>query len=180
VAPDLDAWLPKPSIRVAHRRVGSASPDRLWEAARSVALRDAPLLARLIRWRIPSTPAEITFDEMFRRAPFIVLAEEPGRALLSGMVGRIWIPRREYPRLSSPAEFAGWSISGTARVVFGHWVEPAGEGRCALLTETRVEAIGLQGKLGLAALRPIVRAFQHLVATDGIDAAIRRAEEHRD
>jgi hypothetical protein len=176
MGPDLDAWLPKPSLRVAYRRESGAAPERLWDAARAVRLREAPMLARLIHWRIPSTPADITFDELFRRTPFIVLAEDPGHALVSGMVGRIWIPRRDYPRLSGPAEFAAWSAPGTARVVFANWLEPAGDGRYALATETRVEAIGRQGKLGLAALRPIVRAFQQLIVTDGIAAAIRRAE----
>ena len=74
--PDLDRWLPDPAIRVAHRREASASPDRLWEAARSVQLSDTRLLGRLVRWRIPGLPSDLTFDELFRSPPFLVLAEE--------------------------------------------------------------------------------------------------------
>src|SRR2546423_1045056 len=49
----LDAWLSDPAIRFCHRRESSASPDALWAAAREVRLRDAGLLGRLVRWRIP-------------------------------------------------------------------------------------------------------------------------------
>jgi hypothetical protein len=63
------------------------------------------------------------------------------------------------------------------RVVFANWVEPAAAGgRSALASEARVEPLGLQGRRGLAAVRPLVRAFQHLVGTEGIATAVRRAE----
>ena len=160
-----------------HRREISAPAQRLWEAATAIRLADAALLGRLIRWRIPGMPEEISFDEMFRRPPFTLLEEHPEQALVSGLVWRIWTLRRDYPELSDPEEFRQWSASGTVRVVFANWIEPAGEHRTALGSETRVEALGAQGRLGLAAVRPLVRAFQNLIATDGIDAAVRRAEE---
>jgi hypothetical protein len=40
----------------------------------------------------------------------------------------------------------------------------------------RVEPIGSQGRVGLAAVRPLVSAFQHLIGSDGIDSAVRLAE----
>jgi hypothetical protein len=39
-----------------------------------------------------------------------------------------------------------------------------------------VEAIGLQGRVGVAAVRPLVQRFGHLVGSDGLAAAVRRAE----
>jgi hypothetical protein len=174
--PDLDHWLPDHAIRVSHRRESSAGPERLWEAARTVRLSDTSLLGRLVRWRIPGVPLESTFDELFRRPPFAVLHDEDG-ALVSGLVGRIWTLRRDYPLLADPEEFRSWRTPGTARVVFGNWIEPGvGRGRAALVSESRVEAIGAQGRLGLTAVRPLVAAFQYLVGSDGIEAAVRSAE----
>jgi hypothetical protein len=174
--PDLDRWLPDPALRVSHRRESTASADALWEAARSVRLSDTAMLGRLIRWRIPGVGRSDYFDELFRQPPFIVLDDDEERALISGLVGRIWTLRRDYPRLT-PDEFRQWSQRGTARVVFANWVEPAGAGRrSALASEVRVEPLGLQGRRGLAAVGPLVRAFQHLVGTEGIAAAVRRAE----
>jgi hypothetical protein len=173
--PDLDYWLPDPALRVAYRRETSVSPDRLWEAARAVRMSDARRLGRLIRWRIPGLAADLTFDAMFRAPPFMVLAEEPGRALLSGLVGRIWTLRRDYPQLRDPDQFRDWSASGTARVVFANWI--TGSSPTELHAEVRVEAIGVQGRIGVAAVRPLVRTFGSLIGSDGIEAAIRRAEQ---
>lgn len=176
LTPDLDAWLPNPSIRVNHRRETSASAERLWEAAQTVRLKDARRLGRLVRWRIPGLAADLTFDEMFRAPPFIVLTEEPGRLLVSGLVGRIWTLRRDYPELTDPEEFRTWHAGGTARVLFANWIDEASEHGATIHAEARVEAIGAQGKVGVAAVRPLVRAFGSLIGSDGIDAAIRRAE----
>jgi hypothetical protein len=46
-----------------------------------------------------------------------------------------------------------------------------------LASETRVEPIGVQGRVGIAAVRPLVRAFEHLIGSDGLEAAVRRAEQ---
>ena len=173
--PDLDHWIEKPSMRVAYRRRTDVPADRLWQAARGVRLSDARRLGRLIRWRIPDLAADLTFDAMFRAPPFIVLAEEPGRVLVSGLVGRIWTLRRDYPELGGPQEFRDWSTSGTARVVFANWITDSGA--TELHAEVRVEAIGAQGRIGVAMVRPLVRTFGSLVGSDGIEAAIRRAEQ---
>lgn len=159
-----------------HSRVSSAPRERLWEAARTVRLRDTRTLGRLVRWRIPDTPPNVSFDELFRRPPFIVLDDQPGQALVSGLVGRIWTLRRDYPQLVDPDQFRTWARPGTARVVFASWTEKAGERGSALVSEVRVEAIGLQGRLGVRALRPLVRGFQQLIGSDGIEAAVRAAE----
>jgi hypothetical protein len=177
VKPDLDRWLADPALRVTHRRESTASADQLWEAARSVRLSDTAMLGRLIRWRIPGVGRNDYFDDLFRQPPFIVLDDDDERVLISGLVGRIWTLRRDYPRLHTPDEFRHWSQRGTVRVVFANWVEPAAAGgRSALASEARVEPLGLQGRRGLAAVRPLVRAFQHLVGTEGIATAVRRAE----
>jgi hypothetical protein len=176
VTPDLDHWLPKPSLRIAHARETDADPDVLWASARSVRLAEAGLLGRLIRWRIPGTELKLTFDQLFRCPPFTVLDGSGDRALVSGLVGRIWTLRRDYPLLSDPEEFLSWSRSGTARVLFANWVDVAGTGRPRLNSEARVDGFGAQGRIGLAAVRPLVATFQQRIASDGIAAAVRRAE----
>jgi hypothetical protein len=173
--PDLDKWLPDPALRVAHRRESSASPDELWEAARSVQLSDAGLLGRLVRWRIPDLPRSEGFDDLFRQPPFTVL-EEHERMLVSGLVGRIWTLRRDYPQLASGQEFLEWSAPGTARVVIANWITPTDGGGSVMAAEARVDAVGVRGQLGLRAVGPLVRSFGGLVGSDGIGAAVARAE----
>jgi hypothetical protein len=173
--PDLDQWLPDPAIRVAHRRESTASADALWQAAANIRLSEAPRLGRLVRWRIPGLARDERFDDLFRQPPFMVL-EEDEHTLVSGLVGPIWTLRRDYPQLESSDQFRGWSERGTARVVFANWVQSTDGDRSVLASEARVQAIGVQGRVGVAAVRPIVRAFQHLISTEAIGAAVRRAE----
>jgi hypothetical protein len=170
-APDLDAWLPEASLRVFHRRTSRASPDELWAAAMRVRLADTGLLGRLVRWRIPGLARDEGFDALFREQPFIVQ-----RAVVSGLVGRIWTLRRDYPELAGPDQFQAWSRRGTARVVFANWVTPTDDGGSELCSEVRVQAFGVQGRVGLTAVRPLVSRFQGLVGSEGLDAAVKLAE----
>jgi hypothetical protein len=142
-----------------------------------VTLAETGLLGQLVRLRIPGTSGSVLFDEMFRRAPFTVL-EEGEHALVAGIVGRIWHPQRDYPGLSGAEEFRTWSDAGTVRVLFANWALPAGRG-AELFSEARVAAIGPHGHLGLSAVRPLVATFQHLVGSEGVAAAVRRAEDGR-
>jgi hypothetical protein len=174
---DLDYWLPAPTLRVAHHGSSTAAPRERWQAACEVGLDDAALLGRLVRWRIPGLASGLSFDELFREDPFLVLTDSPERALISGMVGPIWTLRRNYPQLAHPQEFREWSTRGTARVLFANWVEATPAGASILHSETRVHGIGRQARLGLATLRPAIRAFGQLIATDGIEAAVRAAEQ---
>jgi hypothetical protein len=176
VAPDLDSWLEHPQVRIRHRRVTAVAPEVLWAAARCVNLRDARRLGRLIRWRIPGLAADLRFDEMFRSPPFNLLHEDE-TSMVSGLVGRIWTLRRDYPRLRDPDEFREWSARGTVRVLFANWVEPEPEEGAALVSETRVSAVDRWGRLGLGAVRPLIARSHGLIATDGIDAAVRAARD---
>jgi len=168
--PDLDRWLPDPALRVAHRRWSRVSPEELWDAARTVRVRDTGLLGRLIHWRIPGTSSEQRFDELFSSPPFIEL-ERGDTSLVSGLVGRIWTLRRDYPALSDPEEFREFAQPGTARVIFATWISES-----ALNVEARVETFGSRGRVGLAAVRPLISSFQHLIGSEGIEAAVRAAE----
>jgi hypothetical protein len=173
--PDLDDWLDRPALRVAYRRESRADPDELWQAARTIRVSDTGMLGRLVRWRIPGIAVSDSFDELFRHPPFIVLGEGE-RWMMSGLVGRIWTTHRDYPQLDGPEDFRRWSTPGTARVVFAHWAEPRAGGRSALATEVRVQSIGAQGRFGVAAVRPLVAAFGNLIGSEGMEAAVRRAE----
>jgi hypothetical protein len=131
----------------------------------------------LVRWRIPGLAPGLTFDQLFHAPPFLVLDEDPTGMLVSGLVGRIWTLRRDYPQLRDPDEFRAWRVPGTARVVFANWIESVPSGGAAISAEVRVEAIGAQGRVGVAAVRPLVSAFGGLIGSDGLEAAVRRAEQ---
>src|SRR5947209_1939115 len=158
---DLDAWLPDPQVRTRHRRRAAARPEDLWHAAETVRVRDAPALGRAVRWRIPGTSAETPFRELFRQYPFTVLAEGDGWSV-SGLCGRIWTLKRDYPRLDGRDDFCSWHEPGTVRVVIANWVEPAANGDAALVSESRVKPVDRGAGVRLRALWAVVGGFERL------------------
>jgi hypothetical protein len=173
--PNLDAWLTRAPVRTHHRRAARATPEALWAAASGVRLADTGTLARLVRWRIPGTPADLTYHEMFRRYPFTVL-EEGERYSVSGLCGKIWTLQRDYPRLGGPDDFLGWDQRGTVRVLFGHWIEEAGDGRSEIVSEARVAPVDRFASMRLRALWSVVSPLQRFVGAEPLALAARRAE----
>jgi hypothetical protein len=173
--PDLDTWLPDPQVRTLHRCSARADADRLWHAAETVRLRDAPVLGRAVRWRIPDTPSELSFRDLFRQYPFAVIAQG-NRWSVSGLCGRIWTIRRDYPRIEGVEEFMAWEEPDTSRVVLAHWVEGDGSGQNALLSETRIKPVDGQARLRIRALWTLVGHFEPLIQREALRAAAQRAE----
>jgi hypothetical protein len=173
---DLDAWLPDPQVRGHRRRSARATPEELWRAAQEVTVSDAPVLGRAVRWRIPGTPADMSFRDLLRSYPFTVVAEG-SRWSVSGLCGRLWTLRRDYPRLDGPDDFLEWHEPGTARVLIAHWVEPDADGATALCNESRISPVDASASARLRALWVVVGRLERLVGGEALGAATRRAEQ---
>jgi hypothetical protein len=173
---DLDAWLPDPQVRTCHRRSVEADADVLWHAAETVRIGEARALGRAVRWRIPGTPPDLSFRDLFRRYPFAVVAEGE-RWSVSGLCGRIWTLRRDYPRIEGADDFAAWREPGTVQVLLAHWIDPDGDMRNALVSEARVKPVDRAAGLRLRALWALVGHFDRLVGGEVLRIAVARAEE---
>lgn len=174
--PDLDAWLADAQVTSRHRRTSSADPADLWRAAREIRLDETRSLGRLIRWRIPGTPADLRFAELFRRYPFAVLDEGDAWSL-SGLCGPIWTLSRDYGRIDADG-FRRWSRPGTVRVLFGHWVEATDAGS-ALVSEARVAPTDRVAHVQLRALWLFVSRFERVIGAEPLPLAVARAEGTR-
>ena len=171
----LDAWLASPVVRTRHRRGARTSPEALWDAATRVRLDDTRSLGRLVRWRIPGLPGDLTYHELFRSYPFTVLEEDDG-LVVSGLCGRIWTLARDYPRLGGADEFLAWDEPGTVRVAFAHWVADDGDGRAELISEARVEPVDRHAAVRMRALWAVIGRFERLVGAEPLALAARSAE----
>jgi hypothetical protein len=172
---ELDAWLPDPQVVSRHRLPCTASPADLWRAAQEIRLEETRTLGRLIRWRIPDTPADLRFTDLFARYPFAVL-EEGEDWSVSGLCGRIWTFTRDYGRLEDGASFRAWDDPGTVRVLFAHWVEPDPAGS-ALVSEARVAPTDRTAALRLRALWLLIGRFERVIGAEPLPLAVRRAQE---
>jgi hypothetical protein len=172
---DLDAWLPDAAIRTRHRRTAAAPPAALWDAAGALRVDTTGPLGRLVGWRIPGLPPGETFRGLFAAPPFTVLAAGD-RWSVSGLVGRIWTLRRDYPRVADAAAFGAWAERGTVRVLFAHWVQEDGDGGSALLSEARVAPVDRGAALRLRALWTVVGPWERLIGGEALARAARMAE----
>ena len=172
----IDDLVPQAHARLHHTRVSTATPDELWQAATEVRLVDAPRLCRLIRWRLGHhAPApETTFEEFFRTGVFMLL-EEDRRRYVSGVAGRIWAPSGEYAHFETPAEYREYAARGTAKVVLSTEVREHERGS-QIVSEARVWCADRRARLIFRPFWAVVSPFARLIATEGLAAAVRRAE----
>jgi hypothetical protein len=168
----LDAWLGRSVVRTNHRRSSELDADTLWRRATEVRLADTRSLGRLVRWRIPGLAPDLTYHELFRGYPFVVL-EEAERLLVAGLCGRIWTLARDYPRLPDAHAFRDWDEPGTVRVAFAHWVEPREDGGADLVSEARVEPVDRSAALRMRALWTVIGRFERLVGGEALALAAR-------
>ena len=171
----IDRWAGEPGVRSFHRRVVETDPQTLWDAAKTVQLDDTRTLGRLVRWRIPDTPPDITFHDLFKTYPFTLLDEGPTWSL-SGLAGKIWTLQRDYPRLAGPQEYEEWDRPGTVRVLFAHWTRPI-EGGAELVSDCRVEPVDRRAALRLKALWALISQFERLIGAEPLNVAASRARD---
>lgn len=170
--PDLDAWLPDPQVRSVHRRQSDAGAEALWRGASTVRLDQARTLGRLVRWRIPGTPADETFRGLLARYPFCVLEQdEDAHWSLSGLCGRIWTLQRDYPRLEDADAWRAWDEPGTVKVLFAMHVD--GD---ELVSEARVAPVDRRAGLRLRALWLAIGHWERLIGAEPLRLAVSAAE----
>jgi hypothetical protein len=128
-----------------------------------------------VRWRIPGTPRDLPYRELFRRYPFTVLDEDRLWSI-SGLCGRVWTIRRDYPRIGDADEFLSWDEPGTVRVLLAHWIEEDGDGRSTLYSEARVAPVDRGARLRMRALWTALGGFERLIGGEALRIAVRRAE----
>jgi len=99
-------------------------------------LREFPERA-LRRWRgQEAAPAQVTLGDLLRTRSFVVLDEEPGRAIILGAVGKPW--KRDYGgRPIDADDFASFEEPGFAKIAWSFAVEPLVDDRSLLTLEWR-------------------------------------------
>lgn len=144
----LDLFLPEPRIvEIDHADLG-APPELVFDVFRRFDLTGSPLVHALFALRtLPdrlsgrATEApRVTIDRIGRGAGpgFRILAEEPGRSITVGAIGKVWMPEIPFVDVA-PDGFAAFSEPGYAKVAWEVRCEPRGAGT-RLVIEVRVGA----------------------------------------
>jgi hypothetical protein len=172
----LDNWLPAHDVHMRYARTAAVPPERLWEAANDLRLRDTRTMRRLVRWRLGrhAPPADTTYKELFRSGIFTPL-EEGERFSVSGVAGRIWAPSGDYARFESGDEYREWSHPGTAKVALMTAVRDHERGS-EIVSESRVLVQGRRARILFRGFWAVVGPFGHYIGSDVLAAAVRHAE----
>lgn len=145
----LDAFIPEPRlVEIDHADV-VGRPEVVDAAARRLDFHQSPLIHALFALR--SIPARVRghaeptphlrLGEIGRSggAGFVVLADEPGRSLTVGAVGRFWQPDIDFVALT-PDRFAAFDEPGYGKVAWQIRFEPLGDQDTRVVFELRVTA----------------------------------------
>ena len=76
-----------------------------------------------------------------RGEQFLLLEDTPAE-LVMGLAGRFWTPSGGRVPLRTPQEFAAFETPGYAKAAINFRIEPIGEQRFCIITETRIVTYG--------------------------------------
>ncbi|MBI5583930.1 MAG: hypothetical protein HY892_08915 [Deltaproteobacteria bacterium] len=131
----IDHYLPHYDIQARYAIDIRAPLPRVYEAARRLDLKASRVARTLFRLRgLPET--NLALEGMLNWG-FVLLADEPEREIVLGLIGRFWV---RSPQIESvPAEaFVDFIRPGTAKAVMNLAFDNQPAGTVRLSTETRV------------------------------------------
>ena len=151
----LDHYLPRYDVTETHAVVVDAGTDLTWQAVQRCDLSRSAVIRVLLELRslphrlqgvLNGRPSEtarppLTLDDM-ERAGFLLLDERPGHEIAFGIVVQPWntvTDDKSAPRVEAD-RFAAFDIPGYVKVAFNIRVEPYGNRRALITTETRTAA----------------------------------------
>ena len=188
----LDDFLPRYDVREHHELVARAGAERLYAAVRHadlgelrivrllMALRALPALlvergdARARQARPPGVMQGFSIAGAERHG-FALLAEDPPREIVLGLEGRFWTHAGDL-RTTDASRFREPPEPGTARAAWNFLLEPVGDGRTRLVTETRVLAADAASRRRLLAYWLVIRPGSGLMRRAMLTAMRRAAE----
>jgi hypothetical protein len=143
----LDAFLPAYHFNEVHTTTIRAAPDRVYRAIHEVTVSEMPFVSLL--FSIRTLPARLRSQRTARyttqplltqmlASGFVLLADEPGRELVVGTIGKFWeLAGSSSPRIADMQAFRAFEEPGYAKAVMNFRLEPRSAGT-SVRTETRI------------------------------------------
>jgi hypothetical protein len=127
----LDELLPVYDVVERHARAIAAPPERVYTAVRAIDFGASPVIRGLLLLRSLGTHGEMSWDALLR-AGFVVVADDPPRELVLGLVARPWRLDGGIERVTAD-EWRAFDRAGFAKIAWSFEI-----GARELATETRV------------------------------------------
>jgi hypothetical protein len=140
----IDRFLPKYDVVEHHETSVDAPVEKTYGAMKSLDLARSPVVLALLAVRgLPTLftgavkpKRRLGLDEILQSG-FVVLAEEPDREIVLGVVGRFWQLSSGIHRIEAE-EFSGFDAPGLCKAAWNFLVSARAGGGSTVMTETRV------------------------------------------
>lgn len=173
----LDHYLPDYHFQEVHTRQTHATPERLMAAAQAYRPEHDRFFRSMITLR--ELPMRL-FERSPRRAAFglqdFTLLEHQPEQLLYGLAGRFWQSDYGLEPIADSTAFRTFNHPDVPRLAIGFMTQALGNGRCQLLTETRVHC---PNAASLRRFRPywyLIRPVSGLIRQRMLKTIVRAAE----
>ena len=179
----VDRFLPEYDEVEHHEAAVDAPPDRTYQAVKEVDLARSPIVLALLAARgLPhlftgtvKPKRRLTLDDILASG-FVVLAEEPGRELVLGVVGKFWRPGSGVHRIEA-SEFTAFDQPGCSKAVWNFQVTDRPGGGSTVSTETRVASTDADARRNFGWYWRLIGPFSALIRRIVLGQIKRDAEQ---
>ncbi len=181
----LDELLSEYEFYERHWILVHAPPGRVLEAVKRATLAEMPLVRLLFAVRslparvrgkqgLPVGETEPLYEQMLASG-FYLLAEEPNREVVVGVVGQMFKLRGDAPYIRGTREFVAFGAPGYAKAAMNFSVVPV-DGHTELTTETRVLTTDPGARRQFGRYWRVIQPGSAAIRRSWLKAAKRRAE----
>jgi hypothetical protein len=165
----IDRFLPTYDEIEHHEMTVDAPPGGTYRAVKELDLARSPVVLALLFVRgIPTLftgavkPKRRLGLEEILDAGFVVLAEEPGRELVLGIVGKFWRLTSGVHRIDAD-DFTGFGAPGFAKAAWNFLVSERSGGGSTVVTETRVVCTDAESRRKFARYWRLIGPFSAVI-----------------
>lgn len=163
--------LPRFDVESRHSIHIAAPPSVVYGVSQNLDMSSSPLVRALFALRcMPRSGLRL---QGLSNIGFKTLREEPGRAVVLGLIGRFWTLRGDLIDFD-PADFHSFAAPGYAKATWSFTFEGAGQTR--LTTVTRVLCLDRAARRSFVRYWFFVRPFSGLIRQEALRIVKRNAE----
>jgi hypothetical protein len=180
----IDDFLPAYDVTEYHELEIRAPLEKVYQAALNLNLSGSKIVRLLLALRgMPAllrknskSVEEPHFNlEGLLKSGFILLAKEPEKELLLGLVGKFWKPTGNILKIKAE-EFQAFNKQGFAKAVWNFAIDEKSPDKIRLSTETRVLCLDKASRLQFRFYWTFIRPFSGLIRMEMLRAIRREAE----
>jgi hypothetical protein len=165
----IDRFLPEYDVVERHETAVNAPVEKTYRAMKELDLARSPVVLVLLAVRgLPTLftgavklSRRLGFEEIMH-AGFVVLAEEPNREIVLGVVGKFWQLSSGIHRIE-PHDFTGFDAPGFAKAAWNFAVSERASGGSTVVTETRVVCTDAEARRKFTRYWRLVGPFSALI-----------------